>query len=65
MTNDYIKGYLTGEDGLLGVLSIPVGVYILYLLYKPTIMSLQKIRISWLEWYLLACNYWSNKKVQN
>ena len=42
MTNDFKKGFLTGAGGLLGVLSIPVGVYILYLLYTPVIMSLQK-----------------------
>ena len=42
MTNDFLKGFFTGAGGLLGVLSIPVGVYILYLLYTPAIMSLQK-----------------------
>ena len=42
MTNDLKKGFLTGSGELLDVLSIPVGVYILYLLYTPVIMSLQK-----------------------
>ena len=48
MTNDFKKGFLTGAGGLLGVLSIPVGVYILYLLYTPAIMSLQKKE--YLDW---------------
>ena len=42
MSNDFKKGFLTGAGALLGVLSISVGVYILYLPYTPTIMSLQK-----------------------
>ena len=42
MTNDFKKGFLTGAGGLLGVLSIPAGAYILYLLYTPAIVSLQK-----------------------
>ena len=48
MTNDFKKGFLTGAGGLLGVLSIPVGAYILYLLYTPAIMSLQKKE--YLDW---------------
>ena len=50
MTNDFKKGFLTGAGGLLGVLSIPVGVYILYLLYIPTILSLQKKEyLNWVD----------------
>ncbi len=50
MTNDFKKGFLTGAGGLLGVLSIPVGVYILYLLYTPTIRSLQKKEyLNWVD----------------
>ena len=50
MTNDFKKGFLTGAGALLGVLSIPVGVYILYLLYTPTIMSLQKKEyLNWVD----------------
>ena len=50
MTNDFKKGFLTGAGGLLGVLSIPVGVYILYLLYTPAIMSLQKkAYLNWVD----------------
>ena len=48
MNNDFKKGFLTGAGGLLGVLSIPVGIYLLYLLYTPTIMSLQKKE--YLDW---------------
>ena len=50
MSNDFKKGFLTGAGGLLGVLSIPIGVYILYLLYTPTIMSLQKKEyLNWVD----------------
>ncbi len=50
MTNDFKKGFLTGAGALLGVLSIPIGVYILYLLYTPTIMSLQKKEyLNWVD----------------
>ena len=50
MSNDFKKGFLTGAGGLLGVLSIPVGIYILYLLYTPTIMSLQKKEyLNWVD----------------
>ena len=60
MTNDFKKGFLTGAGGLLGVLSIPVGIIcVLYLLgkwiYVPTIMSLQKKE--YLEW--VDC-YWTS-----
>ena len=50
MTNDFKKGFLTGAGGLLGVLSIPAGAYILYLLYTPAIMSLQKkAYLNWVD----------------
>ena len=54
MTNDFKKGFLTGAGGLLGVLSIPVGIYVIYLLgswlYVPTIMSLQKKEyLNWVD----------------
>ena len=50
MSNDFKKGFLTGAGGLLGVLSIPIGVYILYLLYLPTTMSLQKKEyLNWVD----------------
>ena len=50
MSNDFKKGFLTGAGGLLGVLSIPVGAYILYLLYTPAIMSLQKKEyLNWVD----------------
>ena len=48
MNKDFKKGFLTGAGELLGVLSIPVGIYLLYLLYTPTIMSLQKKE--YLDW---------------
>ena len=58
MTNDFKKGFLTGAGGLLGVLSIPLGVYILYLLYIPTIMSLQKKEyLNWVDCYWSNANY--------
>ena len=34
MTNDFKKGFFTGLGGLLGVLSIPVGIYLIYSLIK-------------------------------
>ena len=34
MNNDFKKGFFTGLGGLLGVLSIPVGIYIIYFLIK-------------------------------
>ncbi len=39
MTNDFKKGFFTGLGGLLGVLSIPVGIYLIYSLIK--ILSVQ------------------------
>ena len=54
MSNDFKKGFFTGAGGLLGVLSIPVGIYFIYLLgswlYLPTIMSLQKKEyLNWVD----------------
>ena len=34
MSNDFKKGFFTGLGGLLGVLSIPVGIYLIYSLIK-------------------------------
>ena len=54
MSNDFKKGFFTGAGGILGVLSIPVGIYVIYLLgswlYLPTIMSLQKKEyLNWVD----------------
>ena len=34
MNNDFKKGFFAGVGGLLGVLSIPVGIYLIYFLIK-------------------------------
>ena len=34
MNNDFKKGFITGAGGLLGVLSVPVAIYIIYFLIK-------------------------------
>ena len=39
MKNDFKKGFFTGVGGLLGVLSIPVAIYLIYSLIK--ILSVQ------------------------
>jgi len=56
MTNDFKKGFLTGAGGILGVLtvlSIPVGIYLIYflikLLYVPTTNLLLK-KGEYLNW---------------
>ena len=53
MNNDFKKGFLTGSGGLLGVLSIPVGIYLIYflikLLFVPTTNLLLR-KTEYLNW---------------
>ena len=59
MTNDFQKGFLTGAGGILGVLSIPLGLYVLYLLYGLVSPKINKILVKqefrdWSECFLVS-----------
>ena len=56
MKNDFKKGFFAGLGGLLGVLSIPVGIYLIYFLvkslYVPTtnLLLRKKEYVNWVDW---------------
>ena len=45
MNNDFKKGFFAGAGGILGVLSIPLGLYVLYLLYGLVSPQINKILV--------------------
>ena len=55
MKNDFKKGFFAGLGGLLGVLSIPVGIYLIYFLvkslYVPTtnLLLRKKEYVNWVD----------------
>ena len=45
MSKDFKKGFFAGAGGILGVLSIPLGLYVLYLLYGLVSPQINKILV--------------------
>ena len=55
MNNDFLKGFFAGVGGLVGVLSIPVVIYLIYFLikslYVPTtnLLLRKRVYVNWID----------------
>jgi len=61
LSNDFKKGFFAGAGGILGVLSIPLGLYVLYLLYGLVSPQINKILVKqefsdWSECFFSVSN---------